>query len=68
LEILSTKFTVLGETKMTPTEFLKFLKENDVSIALEMSRKDSVSYDKAFYSLYHEVIYPLMDSLREKMN
>jgi hypothetical protein len=56
------------EVKMTPSEFLKFLKENDISIALEMSRKDSVSYDKAFYSLYHEVIYPLMDSLREKMN
>ena len=53
---------------MKPEIFLKFLQENSMKIALEMSRRESISYDEAFHNLYHEVIYPLMDRLGEKVN
>ena len=52
----------------TPQDFLKFLQENDVHIALEMSKKEKIPYNDAFYNLYHEVIYPLMESLGERIN
>lgn len=53
---------------MKPDVFLKFLKDNDVAIALEMSKREGIPYDEAFHNLYHEVIYPLMDRLGERLN
>ena len=53
---------------MTPNEFLDFVKEHDISIALRMSREENITYDRAFYILYHEVIFPLMETLKEEVN
>jgi hypothetical protein len=53
---------------MNPKELLEFLKKNDMAIALRMSREENITYDKAFYNLYHEVIFPLMETLKEKIN
>jgi hypothetical protein len=53
---------------MKPGKFLEFLKKNDIAIALRMSREENITYDKAFYNLYHEVIFPLMETLGERIN
>jgi len=53
---------------MNPKELLEFLKKNDMAIALRMSREENITYDGAIYILYHEVIFPLMETLREGVN